>query len=162
MFSQRIFRADFREALEEELARRNISIRELSTRAGIPAATLYKITSGARDPRFSTVRAIVDALDPRDRDFIALIAAKFLLDEVTAQRVTDTGKTIRLRGYTANTVDECIIAAVRAEKEGAAGIICAPILASLIERIVDIPVVIMKPRPETILESFDSLVARLE
>ncbi|KQC05179.1 MAG: XRE family transcriptional regulator [Methanoculleus sp. SDB] len=162
MFSQRIFRSDFREVLEEELDRRDMSIKELSERAGIPAATIYKITSGARDPRFSTVRAIVNALDPREQDFIALIAAKFLLDEVTARNVTPTGKTVKIRGYTAYTMDECIVAAVRAEKEGALGIICAPILASLIERIVDIPVVIMKPKPDTILDAFDALVHRLE
>lgn len=162
MLALRIFRTDFKAALEEELRRRDMSIKELAERADIPAATIYKITSGERDPRFSTVKAIVNAIDPMEKDFIAIIAAKFLLDEVEAMKLNIRGKVVKIRGYTANTMEECIIAAVRAEKEGARGIICAPILASIIERIVDIPVVIMKPRQETILEAIESIAQRIE
>jgi predicted transcriptional regulator len=162
MFSQRIFTTDFRTALEEELRNKNISIKELADRARVPAATIYKITSGERDPRLSTVKAIVSALQPNDRDFIAVIAAKFLLEEIGTQKLEVGAKTIKIRGYTANTMDECIIAAVKAEKEGALGIICAPILSSIIERCVDIPVAIMKPRTETILEAFESIARRIE
>lgn len=162
MFSQRIFTTDFKTALEEELLRKNMSIRELADRADVPAATIYKITSGERDPRLSTVRAIVNALQPNERDFIAVIAAKFLLEEIGTQKLEVGTRTMKIRGYTANTMDECIIAAVRAEKEGALGIICAPILSSIIERCVDIPVAIMKPRTETILEAFESIARRIE
>jgi predicted transcriptional regulator len=162
MLALRIFRTDFKAALEEELNRRDMSIKELAERADIPAATIYKITSGERDPRFSTVKAIVNAIDPMEKDFIAIIAAKFLLDEVESMKLTIRGNVVKVRGYTANTMEECIIAAVRAEKEGAKGIICAPILASIIERIVDVPVVIMKPRRETILEAIDSIAQRIE
>ncbi|HDR74366.1 MAG TPA: helix-turn-helix domain-containing protein [Methanoculleus sp.] len=162
MLALRIFRTDFKAALEEELSRRDMTIKELAERAEIPAATIYKITSGERDPRFSTVKAIVNAIDPMEKDFIAIIAAKFLLDEVESHKLTAHGKLVKIRGYTANTMEECIIAAVRAEKEGAKGIICAPILASIIERIVDVPVVIMKPRQETILEAIESIALRIE
>jgi predicted transcriptional regulator len=162
MFSQRIFRTDFKTALEEELRRRDISIKDLAEKANIPVATVYKITSGERDPRFSTVRAIVNALETREKDFIAVIAAKFLLDEVESHKVSIGEKVLRVRGYPANTVDDCIISAVRAEKEGAQGIICAPILASVIERTVDIPIVIMKPQFETFLEAFESIARRIE
>ena len=161
MFSQKIFISDFRTALEEELARTNMSIRELAKRAGVPAATIYKITSGERDPRFSTVRAIVNALEVRDQHFVAVIAAKFLLDEIGSQKFTRGEISFTVRGYTANTVDDCIIAAVRAEKEGALGIICAPVLASVIERIVDIPVVIMKPKIETFIEAFNAVAQKI-
>jgi predicted transcriptional regulator len=162
MLALRIFRTDFKAALEEELSRRDMSIKELAERADIPAATIYKITSGERDPRFSTVKAIVNAIDPTEKDFIAIIAAKFLLDEVESMKLNIHGTVVRIRGYTANTMEECIIAAVRAEKEGAKGIICAPILASIIERIVDVPVVILKPRRETILEAIESIAQRIE
>ncbi len=162
MLALRIFRTDFKAALEEELNRRDMSIKELAERADIPAATIYKITSGERDPRFSTVKAIVNAIDPMEKDFIAIIAAKFLLDEVESMKLTIHGNVVKIRGYTANTMEECIIAAVRAEKEGAKGIICAPILASIIERIVDVPVVIMRPRQETILEAIESIAQRIE
>jgi predicted transcriptional regulator len=162
MLALRIFRTDFKAALEEELNRRDMSIKELAERAEIPAATIYKITSGERDPRFSTVKAIVNAIDPMEKDFIGIIAAKFLLDEVESMKLNIRGTVVKVRGYTANTMEECIIAAVRAEKEGAKGIICAPILASIIERIVDVPVVIMRPRQETILEAIESIAQRID
>ena len=59
-------------------------------------------------------------------------------------------------------MEDCIVAAVKAEKEGAGGIICAPILATLIERIVDIPVVIVKPDTSTFQEAIDTLSKRIE
>jgi predicted transcriptional regulator len=40
-------------------------------------------------------------------------------------------------------------------KEGAAEIICAPILTSVFERIVDVPVAIMKPKATTVLDALD-------
>lgn len=160
MFSQAVFRQDFSTALEQELARKNITIRELAKRAGIPPATIYKITSGGRDPRFSTVKAIVGALEPREEGFIGVIAAKFLLDEF-GKTHTVAGKEMQIRGYAAHTMDECIVGAVRAEKDGAAGIICAPILSSIIERIVDIPVVIVKPKNETFYEAFETIAKRV-
>lgn len=162
MFSRSIFRQDFKSALEEALDRRHMSLKELAEQAGIPPATLYKITSGERDPRLSTVRAIVQALEPYDQDMIAIIAAKFLLDEVGGRIIEKNGRKIRIKGYTANTMEDCIVAAVRAEKEGAGGIICAPIIATLIERIVDIPVVIVRPDSRTFQEAIDVLCNRIE
>ena len=158
MFSARVFETDFRTALEEELNRRGMSIKELAERLDITPATLYKITSGDRDPRFSLVKAIADAFDPKERDFVAVIAAKFLLDELQSVKYTVNDTTYRIHGYSANTMDEVIIAAVRAEKDGAVGIICAPVLTTLVERIVDIPVAIIKPSPDSYRVAFESLV----
>jgi predicted transcriptional regulator len=42
-----------------------------------------------------------------------------------------------------------------AEKDGAAGIVCAPILSSMVEKIVDIPVAIMKPKASTVLDALE-------
>ncbi|MCP1661674.1 MAG: helix-turn-helix domain-containing protein [Methanocalculus sp. MSAO_Arc1] len=162
MFSRRIFETDFAEALEEELRRRDMTIRELSSATGIPPATLYKIASGERDPRLSTVRRIVETLEPKEESFIAVVAAKFLLDEIEGSIVTIAGEDVRLKGYAANSIDECIMAAVEARKEGAAGIICAPVLASIIERIVDIPVAILKPKPETVIDAATIIARRIE
>lgn len=162
MFSHMIFQIGFKAALEKELKRKGVSIKELSERAGIPVATLYKITSGERDPRFSTVQAIVNALEPRGEDFIAVIAAKFLLEDIETNRTSSEGKNVKVRGYPAYTMEECIISAVRAEKEGAKGIVCAPILASIIERIVDVPVSIIKPDMNTINEALGSLEKKIE
>jgi predicted transcriptional regulator len=161
MFSRAIFRQEFKDALEEALDRKQISLKELADLAEIPVATIYKITSGERDPRLSTVRAIVQALEPFDQDTIAIIAAKFLLDEIGNQTISHEGKKYRIKGYPAHTMEDCIVAAVRAEKEGAAGLICAPILAALIERIVDIPVVILKPDVASFKEAIKSLTRQI-
>lgn len=162
MFSKRIFEAGFKVALEEELMRKGVSIKELAENAGIPPATIYKITSGERDPRFSTVQAIVNALEPHESGFIAVIAAKFLLDEVESKRISLGEKNYRIKGYPAYTMEECIVSGVRAEKEGASGIVCAPILASMIEKIVDVPVAIIKPDTKTITDALQSLQNRID
>jgi predicted transcriptional regulator len=161
VFSRTIFQKDFREALEQELGRRQMTVRELSTRSGVPAATIYKISSGDRDPQFSTVKALVAALEPFEQNVIAVIGAKFLVDTLGASMQAPGGTSFRVRGYAANTFEDCIAAAVRAEKEGAGGIICAPIIAALIERIVDIPVVIIKPDSVAYHEAVEALLAKL-
>jgi predicted transcriptional regulator len=161
MFSKKVFETDFRTALEEELARRNMTIKELADKAGIPAATLYKLTSGEGDVRLSTVKKIVQVLEPKIPAFIAVIAAKFLLDEIEGQEITIKGRNYHIRGYTANSIEECIITAVSAEKDGAAGIVCAPILASMIEKIVDVPVAIMKPKAATVMDAMDVIARRI-
>jgi predicted transcriptional regulator len=161
MFSQNIFRMGITQALEMELERRNMTIRELATRAEISEATLYKITSGQRDPRFSTLQAIVRVFEPCSEQIIAVIAAKFLIDEIGHKTLCIDDIIFKIKGYTAYTIDDCIVAAVRAEKDGAGGIICAPVLASVIERIVDIPVVIVKPETRTFLEAIQTLGEKL-
>jgi predicted transcriptional regulator len=161
MLSKKIFEAEFADALQEELARQDMSIRDLAERAGIPPATLYKLTSGRADPRLSTVRRIVNVLEPREKSFIAVIAARFLLDEIDNRNLPIGGKEYRIRGYPANTLEECIAAAARAEKEGALGIVCAPILASIVEKIVDCPVAIIKPQQQTIIEAIETIAKRI-
>ena len=98
---------------------------------------------------------------PHHGKFIALIAAKFLLDEIEGTKVSVGGVEYRIKGYTANSLDDCILAAVHARYDGAAGIICAPILASLIERLVDVPVAIMKPEMDAVFTAVDSIAKRL-
>lgn len=161
MLSRKIFETDFADALQEELTRQDMSIRDLAERAGIPAATLYKLTSGKADPRLSTVRRIVNVLEPREKSFIAVIAARFLLDDLDNRDLPIGDRKYRIRGYPADSLDECIIAAVRADKEGALGIICAPILAAIVEKIVGCPVAIMKPQQKTIIEAIETIAKRV-
>ena len=161
MFSRKICETEFSEALQDELARQGMTARELADRAGIPPATIYKLTSGKTDPRLSTVRKIVNTLEPREKSFIAVIAARFLLDELDNRDIMVDGRKYRIRGYSADSLDECIIAAVRAEKEGALGIICAPILAPIVERIVDCPVAIIKPHQKTLMEAIETVAKRV-
>jgi len=161
MFSQKIFETDFATALQEELARQGMSVRDLAGLAGIPVATLYKLTSGRADPRLSTVRRIVNVLEPREKSFIAVIAARFLLDDLDNRDIQIGEKSFRIRGYSADSLDECIIAAVQADREGALGVVCAPILAPIVEKLVDCPVGIIKPQQQTLIEAIETIAKRI-
>ncbi len=161
MLSKRIFETDFTTALNEELERKNMTVKDLAERTGIPVSTLYKVTVGERDPRLSTIRKIVSILEPAHERFIAIIAARFLLDSIDRREIDANGKSFTIRGYSANSLEECIIAAARAEKDGAAGIICAPILASIVERIVDIPVVMLRPDLQVVSEAIATVARKI-
>ncbi|HEX3001424.1 MAG TPA: helix-turn-helix domain-containing protein [Methanoregula sp.] len=161
MISKRIFETDFTTALNEELERKNLSVKDLADQTGIPVSTLYKITTGERDPRLSTVKRIVGVLEPSRRGFIAIIAAKFLLDSTDLWETMIKGDLCPIRGYSANSLEECIVAAVRAEKDGATGIICAPVLASIVEKIVDVPVAMLRPDVSCVVEAVGVLCRKI-
>src|SRR5512138_43086 len=161
MLSKRIFETDFTTALNEELDRKNLTVKDLAEQTGIPVSTLYKVTVGERDPRLSTVKKIVAVLEPSHERFVAIIAARFLLDSIERREVVAEGKAYQVRGYSANSLEECIIAAARAEKDGAAGIVCAPILASIVEKIVDIPVVMLKPDLAVVSEAIATVARKI-
>jgi len=161
MLSKRIFETDFTTALNEELERKNMSVKDLAEQTGIPPSTLYKVTVGERDPRLSTIKKIVSVLEPPRHRFIAIIAARFLLDTLERREVAIDGAAYAIRGYSANSLEECIVAAARAEKDGAAGIICAPILASIVEKIVDIPVAMLRPDLSVIDEAISSVARKI-
>jgi predicted transcriptional regulator len=56
------------------------------------------------------------------------------------------GHRMKVREYPVHTIVDAIIAAVRAEREGAIAIVCAPIVSSIIEQLVHIPVATIIPR----------------
>jgi len=161
MFSNRILKTDFKTALEMELEERGMSIKELAKKAKVPSATIYKITAGGRDPRLSTVKKIVEVLEPRKDAFVAVIAARFLLDELKNVEVEIGDKKFKIKEYSANSIEDCIVSVVLAEKEGALGIVCAPILASVVERIVDIPVAIIKPKESTLRDAIRGIAKKI-
>jgi predicted transcriptional regulator len=127
-----------------------ISVRELSERSGIAPSSLYKILHGQRSPNISTLRAVVHALRLLERagegEFIGLIAARPVLDIVQERNAEVDGRRIRVREYPVHTMEDAIVAAVRAEREGATAIVCAPIVSSIIEQLVHIPVATIIPR----------------
>jgi predicted transcriptional regulator len=107
------------------------------------------------------VKKIVAMLEPERARFIAVIAARFLLDTIDTREMEFSGRKFTIRGYSANSLEECIIAASRAEKDGASGIICAPVLASIIEKIVDVPVGMLRPDLAVINEAISSVVKKI-
>ena len=134
------FQSAFRSILEDEL---KMTLNEFSQASGIPLSTLYKVLGGDREPNLRTVRQIVKAIRlieiPEDSRFIAIIAASTALENVPCS-ITVRGNTIRVREYPAATLEDAIIAAVRAERDGAIGLVCAPIVAPTVEKILSIPV----------------------
>lgn len=127
-----------------------ISVRDLSEKSGIAQSSLYKILHKKRSPNLTTLRAIVRALHDfyhvGDEKFVGLIAARPVLESIE-ERFTDVdGRHMRVREYPVHTVEDAIVAAVRAEREGAIAIVCAPIVSSIIEQLVHVPVTTIIPR----------------
>ena len=147
LISDEEFVTTLNELLRHDL---RISVRELSDKSGIAQSSLYKILHGKRSPNLTTLRAIIRALRKFYRigegDFIGLIAARQVLENVE-ERVTDIdGQRRRVREYPVHTIEDAIVAAVRAEREGAIAIVCAPIVSSVIEQLVHVPVATIIPK----------------
>jgi predicted transcriptional regulator len=127
-----------------------LSVRELSDKSGIAQSSLYKIMHGKRSPNLSTLRAIIRTLRQFYRttegEFIGLIVARSVLDTIQEKTAEVDAKRVRVREYPVHTMEDAIVAAVRAEREGAVAIVCAPILSSVIEQLVRIPVATIIPR----------------
>ena len=72
--------------------------------------------------------------------FIAIIAARPTLDAIETRYIQIQDHQIRLKEYAATSIEEVIVAAVRAQQEGAKAIVCAPIVSTTVEKIVKVPV----------------------
>jgi predicted transcriptional regulator len=129
-----------------------ISIGEFSERSGIPASTLYKIISGERDPNLRTFRRILFTIKElesghakRGKNFIAIVCSRGCL-EVLEKTTTKVGTDIfDLKEYAVTSIEEAIIAAIKAERDGASALVCAPIVSSTVEKVVSIPVATIRP-----------------
>lgn len=126
--------------LEEEL---DMTPREFARISGVSPSTLYKILEENREPNLRTVRLIIKALNNISRadseNFVAIIASSRFMESLPKAMEAD-GRVVHIREYVIATVEDAIIAAVRAERDGALAIICAPIIAPTIEKIISIPV----------------------
>ncbi len=127
---------------------------EFSEISGIPASTLYKILSGHRDPNMKTVRQIVKTIKEiqgaEHGDFIAVIAARPVLDNIIEKKMNIEGQLITIREYSATSMEEAIVAAIRAERDGATSLVCAPIVSPTVEKVLTIPVATIMPRDSLI------------
>jgi len=138
-----------RNTLKEVLLELGLSAREFGKISSIPQSTLYKIISGHREPNITTLRQIVRTirhLEGSDGGFIAVIAARPVLDEIREKKMKIGDKLLTLREYSATNIEEAIIAAVRAEQDGAAALVCAPIVSPTVEKLLTIPVATIIPR----------------
>ncbi|MDR1690573.1 MAG: helix-turn-helix domain-containing protein [Candidatus Methanoplasma sp.] len=134
------FQKAFRNILDDEL---DMSLSEFCSVSGISQSTMYKILEEKREPNLRTIRQIIHALNMIGRSdddvFVAVIASSTFMESLPKAMEVD-GRTVRIKEYTISTVEDAIIAAVRAERDGALAIVCAPIIALTVEKILRIPV----------------------
>jgi predicted transcriptional regulator len=105
-----------------------------------------------------TVRQIVKTIreieGTEHGNFIAVIAARPVLDNIIEKKMKIDGKLITIREYSATSMEEAIVAAIRAERDGAASLVCAPIVSPTVEKVLTIPISTIMPR--------DSLLAAIK
>ena len=90
-----------RDTLKEVIGELGLSAREFSRISEIPQSTLYKILSGHREPNITTLRQIVKTirqLEGSGGDFIAIIAARPVLDKISEKFVVTFVISISLEG----------------------------------------------------------------
>jgi predicted transcriptional regulator len=140
----------FRQVLHEVLDELGWTAKELSKKAGVSSSTLYKIMNEERSPSLEVLRKILRAVREaeglRTGGFIALIVTRRVLDEVVERSVQIEGESVKIREYPASTVEDAIVSAIRAERDGAVAVVCAPIVSPTIEKILDIPIATIVPR----------------
>ncbi|MDR2866135.1 MAG: helix-turn-helix domain-containing protein [Methanomassiliicoccaceae archaeon] len=134
------FQKALRNMLDNEL---DMTVNEFCLATGISQSTMYKILEEKREPNLRTIRAIIKAVRylsaKPDERFIAIIASHQVLQTVS-DSVKVGNRTIRLREYPVATMEDAIISAVKAERDGALAVVCAPIIEPTIEKILTIPV----------------------
>jgi predicted transcriptional regulator len=144
--SEEGFREALRNILEQEL---KISVPEFCEKTGLSPSTVYKILQ-EREPNLRTVRAVIKAVRKMDTytggEFIAVIATKTVLVKIEERIIQVGDRNVKVKEYPALTMEDAIIAAVKAERDGALAIVCAPIIAPTIEQILQIPVSVVIPR----------------
>ena len=150
------FQKAFRSILDDEL---NMSLNEFCQLSGISQSTMYKILEDKREPNLRTVRQVIKSLkvlmEPEDSHFIGVIAFTAVLENLPKSIDMD-GLTVNVREYPVSTVEDAIIAAVRAERDGALAVGWAPLVAPPHQKIHSIPVCRVIP-PTRVLVALDRL-----
>jgi predicted transcriptional regulator len=93
----------------------------------------------------SIIRTLKQLYRLSESEFIGLIVARPVLERSEERTADVNGKHVRIREYPIHTMGDAIVAAVRAERERATAIVCAPIVSSVIEQLVRIPVATIIP-----------------
>ena len=139
------FQKALKNILDDEL---DMTLSEFCSISEISQSTMYKILEEKREPNLRTIRQIVKALKILYREgnnnFVAVIASSTFMESLPKTMEAD-GQIFGIREYVISNVEDAIIAAVRAERDGAVGIVCAPIIALTVEKIIKIPVAPVMP-----------------
>lgn len=154
------FQKSFRSILCEEL---NMSLSEFCSLSGVSQSTMYKILEEDREPNLRTIRQIVKALRMLYKSdgelFVAVIASSRFMEGLP-KTIRMNEADVNVREYAIGTIEDAIIAAVRAERDGALAIVCAPIIAPTVEKIISIPVAQVMPY-DSVIEALGLLGDRV-
>ncbi|MGQ9760255.1 MAG: hypothetical protein ACUVQ5_06815, partial [Candidatus Methanomethylicaceae archaeon] len=150
--------------LRSVMRRMNITAKELSRGSRVPLSTINKILSESRDLRLSTLREIVGYIrslqKPPSELIIGVIAARPSLDMISKHQFMVNGKRILIKEYPATTIEDAIISAIKAERDKVNGIVCASIVATVIEKFVQVPIASIKIGESNLLDSVNFLVEK--
>lgn len=160
--SDAMFQKILSEVIKEDL---NLTAVDFAKQANIPPSTLYKILSGNRDPNIKTLRQIIRTIrelrESESGEFIAVIAARTVLDNIVETKKKIAGRLVTIREYSATSMEEAIIAAVRAEKDGAKALVCAPIVSPTVEKILNIPVTTIIPK-DSLMDAIELALKKMD
>jgi len=150
------FKDALKKILDEDL---KMSVNEFCERTSLSTSTIYKIMQEKREPNLRTVRSVLRAIRTMEKQpggpFIAVIASRGVLNKIEERMVQVGDKVLKVKEYPAATMEEAIIAAVMAERDGALAVVCAPIVAPTVEKILSIPVSIVIPR-DSLIRAIDN------
>jgi predicted transcriptional regulator len=157
---------DSAEILKDVTQELDITLKELAELADIPISTLYKISSTEIDTRLSTLRKLINSI--RELEYqnidqqksVGLITSRDVLDQL-GNVIEINNEQIFIKEYLANTIEEEIIVGVRAVKEGVKAIICGPIAANTLRKILDIPVVGIAFSKESLIDSMEKALSKI-
>jgi len=147
--------ADTLKLVSQEL---NLTLKDLAEKAGIPISTMYKLSSAEPDTRLSTFKKLISFVREEEKrsqlqgKVVGLITSRDVLDEF-GNHIEIDGEVINIREYLANTIEEAIILGVRAVREGVGAIICGPIAANTLKKILEIPVIGIAFKKESLFEA---------
>jgi len=151
--------------LKTRMRQMGITAKDLSAGSGVPLSTINKIISQGRDLRLSTLRNILRymrSLEVPEADIIiGVIAARSSLDKISRHQIMAKDKKVIIREYPASGIEDAIISAIRAEREKVHGIVCASIVANVIEKFVRVPIMAVIVEESNLLGSVSLLVDKI-
>jgi predicted transcriptional regulator len=155
----------FIDKLRTTMRQMGITAKDLSAGSGVPLSTINKIISQGRDLRLSTLRDLLrylHSLEVPEADItIGVIAARPSLDKISKHQIMAKGKKVIIKEYPASSIEEVIINAIRAERERIDGIVCASIVAQVIEKFVRVPIMSLKVEESNLLDSVSLLADKI-
>lgn len=148
------------------LFEKKMTISEFCIYSEISKSTIYKILSNSKkDCRISTIRQIINSvrkieIGQMDETSIAIITTRESLN-VISRKINIENENIFIKEYPATTIEEEIIQGVTAERNGVMGIICGPIAANTIEKIVNIPVIAIRFEISSLMDAVQNIIKKI-